>query len=128
MKQKPSLVRQMWTIFASQIVLAICLTVSLLTPTLVLLHVQEKSNQDMARVLPHIHQNLQDEQDPAKLRLEATTFLNETVDEGVQREWALRYLVKISAVLGFGFFVYSFGLGICAYRLQRQRWEKDSSS
>jgi len=114
--------------FASQIVLAICLTVSLLTLTLVLLHVQEKSNQDTARLLPRIRQELQDKQDPAKLREEANLFLDQTVEEGIERESALRFLVKMSAEIGFGFFVFSLGSGVCAYRLQRENGKREEEN
>ena len=124
MKHKPSLAQKMWITFTSQFVLAICVIASAVFTTLIMLHVQEKSNQDTARLLPAIHQELQKEQDLAKLRHEATVFLDETVADGTYRESALRFIVKMSALYGVGLLVCCSTTGICAYKLGRESHTK----
>jgi len=124
-KQKPSLVRNMWLCFASQIVMAICITTTCVFASVVCLHSAEEDSQSFARRLPAIRQHLQAEQDPDKLRREANGLLDMAVSDAESREWGLRFMVKTSAIFGFGLCVYSLALGLFAYRLQRESREKD---
>jgi hypothetical protein len=120
MKENPSLVRQMWLLFAGQVVLAGCITATSLAAALTMLHVEQTTKQENARLLPAIRLHLQNEQDPIKLRREANGLLDEISSDAAFQEWSLRFLIKILALYGVGFFVFSFGSAACAYRLQRE--------
>ena len=115
----------MWICFACQLVIAICITTTSLVASLTCLHLAEQSNQSFGRHLPAIRQHLQAEQNPDKLRHEASGFLDWVVRDAEYQEWELRFVVKMSVVVGFGLLVYSLGLGLFASRLQRESREKD---
>jgi hypothetical protein len=124
MKQKPNLVRQMWFVFGIQIAFSITLIAVCVAPALICLQAQEKSNQATAILVPKVHQEIQAEQDPAKLRRMATEFVDETVTDGTERESGLRLLVKVSICYGVTFLLLCSFTGICAYKLQREERSK----
>jgi len=127
-KQKPSLVRRMWYQFASQLVMAICITTSCIGVCVILLHSTEETIQENARLGPAFRQEINTEQDPVKLRKIANSLEDLTVSDDEIQEKGLRLMIKMSAVFGFGLVAYSSSLGVYAYLLQRQNRKDEASA
>jgi hypothetical protein len=119
-KRKPSIASQMWWCFAIQLWMAILITSASVFASTVLLHAVKETNKALTERLPSIRQHLKEEQDPGKLRQEASGLLDEMVNDSKFQESIFQFAVKMSLVFGLGLGVSSLGYGIFAYRLQRE--------
>ncbi len=78
----------------------------------------ESSNQETIELSIKGRQYIARENDPEKLRAEANLVWDQAISEGQFRERALRFAIKMCAMMGFGLLIFSCTAGICAYKLQ----------
>src|SRR5271170_5597437 len=119
MKRILPLSQRMWIFFGMQLLFTFMITATLAGFFDLFLHRTQELNQKWARVLPTETQKLDAEEDPAKLREKAKGLLKVITMDDQFQEIGLHFAVTLSLAMGFGLFIYSAGMGISAYQVQK---------